>query len=232
MGVPEERYSRITNKNQREICLLQAFPCAWGKCSFCDYIDDNSRDRESMVKLNSEVLKHVTGEFGVLEVINSGSCFELPEETLEEIIQVIKDKKIQRLFFESHWIYRKHIAAMRERMPVPITFKIGVETFDYDFRQNVLNKNADFHSPEEVAQYFDSPCLMVGVQGQTKEMIAKDIEILKKYFRLGTVNVYNNNTTPIKRDDELVRWFMEEYRWLLDDPAVEVLYEITDFGVG
>jgi hypothetical protein len=232
MGVPEERYSKITNKNQREICLLQAFPCAWGKCSFCDYIDDNSRDRASMVKLNSEVLKHVTGEFGVLEVINSGSCFELPEETLEEIIQVIKDKKIQRLFFESHWIYRKHIAAMRERMPVPITFKIGVETFDYDFRQNVLNKNADFHSPEEVAQYFDSPCLMVGVQGQTKEMIAKDIEILKKHFRLGTVNVYNNNTTPIKRDDELVRWFMEEYRWLLDDPAVEVLYEITDFGVG
>jgi hypothetical protein len=232
MGVPEERYSKITNKNQREICLLQAFPCAWGKCSFCDYIDDNSRDRASMVKLNSEVLKHVTGEFGVLEVINSGSCFELPEETLEEIIQVIKDKKIQRLFFESHWIYRKHIAAMRERMPVPITFKIGVETFDYDFRQNVLNKNADFHSPEEVAQYFDSPCLMVGVQGQTKEMIAKDIEILKKYFRLGTVNVYNNNTTPIKRDDALVRWFMEEYRWLLDDPAVEVLYEITDFGVG
>jgi hypothetical protein len=232
MGVPEERYSRITNKNQREICLLQAFPCAWGKCSFCDYIDDNSRDRASMVKLNSEVLDHVTGEFGVLEVINSGSCFELPEETLEEIIQVIKDKKIQRLFFESHWIYRKHIAAMRERMPVPITFKIGVETFDYDFRQNVLNKNADFHSPEEVAQYFDSPCLMVGVQGQTKEMIAKDIEILKKHFRLGTVNVYNNNTTPIKRDDALVRWFMEEYRWLLDDPAVEVLYEITDFGVG
>jgi hypothetical protein len=232
MGVPEERYSKITNKNQREICLLQAFPCAWGKCSFCDYIDDNSRDRASMVKLNSEVLKHVTGEFGVLEVINSGSCFELPEETLEEIIQVIKDKKIQRLFFESHWIYRKHIAAMRERMPVPITFKIGVETFDYDFRQNVLKKNADFHSPEEVAQYFDSPCLMVGVQGQTKEMIAKDIEILKKHFRLGTVNVYNNNTTPIKRDDALVRWFMEEYRWLLDDPAVEVLYEITDFGVG
>jgi hypothetical protein len=232
MGVPEERYSRITNKNQREICLLQGFPCAWGKCSFCDYIDDNSRDRASMVKLNSEVLAHVTGEFGVLEVINSGSCFELPEETLEEIIRVIGEKKIQKLFFESHWLYRRHIAAMRERMPVPIVFKIGVETFDYDFRQNVLKKNADFRSPEEVAQYFDSPCLMVGVQGQTREMIAKDIELLKKYFRLGTVNVYNNNTTPIKRDDELVRWFMKEYRWLLDDPAVEVLYEITDFGVG
>ena len=84
----------------------------------------------------------------------------------------------------------------------------------------------------QVAEYFDSPCLMVGIQGQTKEMIDRDITCLKKYFRLGTVNVYNNNTTRIRRDEELVKWFMEEYQWLLADPAVEVLYEITDFGVG
>lgn len=106
---------------------------------------------------------------------------------------------------------------LRKRMPVPIIFKIGVETFDCDFRENI---------------FFDSPCLMVGIKGQTKEMIAKDIEYLKKYFKLGTVNVYNNNTTNILRDEELVKWFMKKYRWLLDDPAVEVLYEITDFGVG
>ena len=53
-------------------------------------------------------------------------------------------------------------------------------------------------------------------KGQTKEMIAHDIDCLKRYFKLGTVNVYNNNTTPIKRDEELVRWFMKEYNWLLD----------------
>ena len=73
---------------------------------------------------------------------------------------------------------------------------------------------------------------MGGIKGQTKEMIAHDIDCLKRYFKLGTVNVYNNNTTPIKRDEELVRWFMKEYNWLLDDPSVEVLYDITDFGVG
>ena len=73
---------------------------------------------------------------------------------------------------------------------------------------------------------------MVGIKGQTKEMIVHDIDCLKRYFKLGTVNVYNNNTTPIKRDEELVRWFMKEYNWLLDDPSVEVLYDITDFGVG
>lgn len=121
---------------------------------------------------------------------------------------------------------------MRRRMNVPIIFKIGVETFNQEFRQNVLNKHADFQSPQEVAQYFDSPCLMVGIKGQTKEMISYDIDCLKQYFRLGTVNIYNNNTTPIKQDEELVEWFMNEYSWLLSDPDIEVLYEITDFGVG
>lgn len=232
MGIPVERYSKITDKNNREICLLRAFPCAWGKCTFCDYIEDNGHDEAAMISLNKGILDQVTGEFGVLEVINSGSCFELPKQTLDDIENVIKTKNIRKLFFESHWMYRKHLAAMRSRMPVPIIFKIGVETFDRDFREHVLNKHADFQSPEEVAEYFDSPCLMVGIKGQTKEMIAHDIDCLKRYFKLGTVNVYNNNTTPIKRDEELVRWFMKEYNWLLDDPSVEVLYDITDFGVG
>ena len=40
MGIPERRYSRITQKHPREICLLRSFPCVWGKCSFCDYIED------------------------------------------------------------------------------------------------------------------------------------------------------------------------------------------------
>ena len=85
-----ERYNVIADKNPREIVLLKAFPCAWGKCTFCDYIDDNSKNEEEMVSLNSEILSRVTGETGVLEVINSGSCFELPKATLKEIREIIK----------------------------------------------------------------------------------------------------------------------------------------------
>ena len=227
-----ERYSQIVNKNQREIVLLKAKPCAWGKCRFCDYIADNSEDIPAMVQLNREVLSHVTGEFGVLEVIDSASCFELPKETLQDIKRVIKEKKIQKLFFESHWIYRNRLDEMREYFGIPIVYKIGVETFDNDFRENYLNKHAGFHTPEEVAALFDSPCIMVGIKGQTKEMIDRDIYLLKKYFKLGTVNIYTNNTTDVRRDDELVRWFTEKYSWLKEDPSVEVLFENTDFGVG
>ena len=227
-----ERYSVITEKNPREIVLLRAFPCAWGKCAFCDYIEDNGRNREEMEEQNRQVLSQVTGRLGVLEAINSGSCFELPRKTLEDIKQIAGEKNIRRLIFESHWIYRHRLEELREFFRIPVTYKIGVETFDYDFREKVLNKHADFKTPQEVARFFDSICLMVGIKGQTKEMIRNDIAILKQYFSHGTVNVFNNNSTPIRRDEELVRWFMEEYRWLLDDPDVEVLYNITDFGVG
>ena len=227
-----ERYSVITEKNPREIVLLRAFPCAWGKCAFCDYIEDNGRNRKEMEEQNRQVLSQVTGGLGVLEAINSVSCFELPRETLEDIKTIAGEKNIRRLIFESHWIYRHRLEELREFFRIPVTYKIGVETFDYDFRERVLNKHADFKSPQEVASFFDSICLMVGIKGQTKEMIRNDIAILKQYFSHGTVNVFNNNSTPIRRDEELVRWFMEEYRWLLDDPDVEVLYNITDFGVG
>ena len=227
-----ERYSRITNKNQREIVLLKAKPCAWGKCRFCDYIDDNSENILEMIRLNREVLSNVTGEFGVLEVIDSASCFELPEETLWDIKKVIQKCGIKKLFFESHWMYRRRLDEMREYFGIPIVYKIGVETFDNDFRENYLNKHADFKEPEEVAAYFDSPCLMVGIKGQTREMIARDIKNLKNNFKLGTINVYTDNTTDVKKDPELIQWFAKEYGWLVEDPAVEVLFENTDFGVG
>jgi len=227
-----ERYSIITDKNPREIVLLKAFPCTWGKCRFCDYTDDNSIDETLINKVNKEALEKVTGYNGVLEVIDSASCFELPEATLELIRAVVEKKKITRLFFESHWMYRCRLDEMRNFMKVPITYKIGVETFNNEFRQKVLNKHADFKSPEEVAHYFDSPCLLVGIEGQTKEMIKYDIKMLKKYFKLGTINIYTNNSTSIRRDEALIHWFLDEYRYLKEDSSVEVLFENTDFGVG
>ena len=227
-----DRYNKITNKNNREIVLLRSFPCIWGKCSFCDYIDDNGRDEDELNKLNKEVLDNITGEFGVLEVINSGSCFEIPKETMNYIKKIVDEKKIKLLFFESHWCYRNRLDEIRNFFNIPIIFKIGVETFDYDFRNNFLNKNAKFKDVKEVAEKFQSVCLMVGIKGQTKEMIRKDIEILLENFKYATINIFVDNTTSIKRDEELVQWFREEYSYLDNHPTIEVLYHNTDFGVG
>ena len=115
---------------------------------------------------------------------------------------------------------------------VEVKFKIGVETFDNEFRNGYLNKCANFKTYEDVKKYFNSPCLLVGMKGQTKEMIKRDIEIVENYFERGTINVFVNNTTPVKRDEELVKWYCETFKYLDDNPNIEVLYNNTDFGVG
>lgn len=227
-----ERYSHILEKDKREIVLLKSRPCIWGKCSFCDYIEDNDVNQKENQKINDEVLNNVTGQYGVLEVINSGSFFELPDETIERIYKIIDEKRIKRLYIEAHYLYKKKIKALREKFKIEIIVKTGIETFNDEMRNNVLNKNVHFDKIEEILEDFDSPCLMVGIQGQTKEMIRKDIEILTKYFNHGTINIYRNNSTPIKRDEKLIKWFDEEYHDLKNNKKYDYLGIPTDFGVG
>ena len=227
-----KRYSEILDKRPREIVLLKGRPCVWGRCAFCDYIEDNSSDEMECNSVNEEVLSHVTGRYRELEVINSGSVFELPTDTLNRIRDVVKDREIEKLSFESHWIYRLRLAEMRSFFHVPITFKCGIETFDDDFRNRVLKKGITFDTLHEVAKYFNSVCILVGILGQTRQMIERDVDILLNNFEYGCINVFNENNTCVKRDDELVSWFRQEYGFVEALPNVDVLFDNTDFGVG
>ena len=226
------RYSLIKNKNPREIVLLKSFPCKYGKCAFCNYIEDNSLDEEEINKVNMEELGKITGELGVLEVINSGSVFELPSATLEKIREVAREKNIKKIYFEAYWAYKERLAEIRDFFEeMEIIFKVGVESFDEGFRNNVLRKNLHYKSVEEISDYFDSVCIMVGIKGQNREMIKNDIETALKYFKRLTINVFVDNGTEIKRDEELVKWFEEEYAFFDDSEMVEVLNDNKDFGV-
>ena len=109
-----QRYSEITQKQTREIVLLKGRPCAWGKCTFCDYIDDNETDEALCNTVNLDVLRKVTGKYHALEVINSGSIFELPQATLDAIKHILLEKEIHTLFVESHWSYRHRLQEMRD----------------------------------------------------------------------------------------------------------------------
>lgn len=231
MGV---RYNKITGKHQREIVLLKSFPCRYGKCSFCNYIEDNSTDEEEIDSVNLQVLKEVTGEYGVLEVINSGSVFELTQNTMAEIKKIVTEKNIKTLYFEIYYGYIKRLDEIRKYFEgVEIRFRMGMETFDNDFRINVYNKN--FSVDEKTLEYMGkelySVCLLVCTQGQTKEMIDKDIEMGLKYFKAVTINVFIDNGTKVKRDPELVKWFADKYSYLMNDDRVELLIDNKDLGV-
>lgn len=229
-----QRYNKITNahKYNREIVLLKSRPCAYGKCTFCDYILDNSKNIDEINSINFDILENITGEFGILEIINSGNVFELPLKTKNRIKEIIKQKNIKLLFVEAHWMYKDHLDKIKNIFETNIFIKTGLESFDNDFRENILNKGFYHDSPKQLSKLFDSVCLLIGVQGQTKEIIKKDIEIAKKYFKHTTLNLYVNNTTIIKADESLKNWFLKEYQYLFKDPQFEILVDNTDFGVG
>lgn len=151
-----------------------------GMHTFCNYVEYNCNSEQQCFKVNSKVLDLVTGAFGALEVINSGSVFEFDGKTMAKIKEVCTQKNITLLYFESQFGYKDRLSEIRDYFDVKIIFKCEIETFDDYFRNKVLKKGIIFESPAQVAKYFESICLMVGVQGQMKEMIAKDIEILIK----------------------------------------------------
>ena len=80
------RYSLLTKKMPREFILLQGTGCIWKRCTFCDYYLDVTEDPFTV---NRPVIERVTGELGVLDIINSGSAMELDEKTLSFLRQTI-----------------------------------------------------------------------------------------------------------------------------------------------
>jgi hypothetical protein len=215
----------------REFVLLQGAGCKWKKCTFCDYHEDVS---ENPFAINEPVLRQVTGKYGVLDVINSGSALELDSETIALIKEVVREKQIHTLWFEAHYMYRKKLKAFAEQFEgVSVKFRCGVETFDVELRDLWKKGIPSSVTPEDVAKYFQGVCLLCCTQGESKEHIMNDIEIAKKHFEYFSVNVFCNNSTPVKQDPELAQWFAHEvYPRIKDVEGIEVLMENTDLGVG
>jgi len=227
------RYGRYPHKRAREVVLLRGLPCVWSRCSFCDYIADNTTDAELIRRTAEEELAKVTGEFGRLMVINSGSVQELPIGVRERIRDLIRARRIREFYTESYWAYRKDYEATRRFFEVETHLFLGVETFDDGVRNGLLNKAMHWSGPEEVASYTDSINLMVGVRGQSRDMVRRDVDIMLTQFRYGIVSLFSENTKSAGIMDTRIKdWFLEEFDWLKREERVDVLAENTAFGVG
>lgn len=233
---PENRYSVIERKNPREILLLRGSGCGWRRCTFCDYHLDFSKDEEANYRINKAELEKVTGRYGKLETINSGSFVELDEKTIALIRKVCAEKDIHELHMEFHWMYRDKIQKIREYFAgghITVKVKLGVETFDYAYRENILKKGIDTDSPEEIAKYADEVCLLFGLAGQTAESMQRDIDIGLQFFERICINVMVENSTKIKPDAEVIKIFRQQlYDKYAEDDRVDILMENTEFGVG
>lgn len=229
-----ERYSRILTKSKREIVLLRGSGCVYKKCAFCDYHLDKCSDAAQNFALNSEVLSRVTGEFSNLEVINSGSVFELDKRTLELIKSVCEKKYIKTLHFESHYLYKDTIEGLRCYFDgLSVKMKLGLETFDYAFRENKLKKGIPESDPEIISNGFDEANFLFGLTGQSVESMLRDIELGLENFERICINIMCENSTEVKPDSGVIADFVEYvYPMYKEDDRIDILINNTDFGVG
>lgn len=229
-----DRYSKITEKQPREIVLLRGRGCAFPVCTFCDYHDDKSSDEAANFALNSGVLSHVTGEFGEIEIINSGSVFELDAQTIAEIKRVCAERSISTIHFEAHWRYRKLIPALRKDFAnFTLKMKLGLETFDADFRENTLNKGIAATDPAEITAGFDEANFLFGLAGQTAQSMQHDIELGLANFERICINIMCENTTSMKPDAQVIAAFVNDVMpRYANNQRVDILINNTDFGVG
>ena len=226
-----ERYAVIHNILPREFVFLQGKGCKWKQCTFCDYHTDVSSDP---YLVNRKVLDEVTGVYGVLDIINSGSAMELDTQTIEEIRRVVKENNIHTIWFEAHYMYRYQLAKFAEQFEgVQVKFRCGIESFDGALREQWKKGVAAEVSAEDVAKYFQGVCLLCCTEGDSKERILRDIALAMQLFEYASVNVFCENTTLVKRDDSLVEWFVEEVcPELKRSNKIEILINNTDLGVG
>lgn len=230
------RYSVIEEKNPREIVMLVGNGCKWRKCRFCDYHLDSSLDEEANFTINQEVLSHVTGIYHELEVINSGSFIDLDCKTIELIKQICITKGISTIHFECHYMHKDEVNDFKRSfhdIGVECFMKLGLETFDYELRENALVKGINEKNPKEIAKYFDEINLLQGITGQSAKSMIDDIEIGLKYFNRVCVNIMIENGMPIKPDEKVINEFMNKvYPIYKDDDRLDILLNNTDFGVG
>lgn len=225
------RYSRIENNFPREFLLLQGLGCKWRKCTFCNYYEDAST---SAYETNRPILEQVTGEFGVLDIINSGSAMELDAQTIALIKEVVKRKHIHTLWFEAHYMYRHQLADFAAQFEgVDVKFRCGIESFSPELRRRWNKGIADDVTAADVARYFKGVCLLCCTDGDSRERILNDIELAKTHFEYFSVNLFCENGTSVHRNEELAQWFIiEVLPQIKSIPGIEILVDNTDLGVG
>ena len=226
-----ERYSVIHTKMPREFVLLQGGGCRWARCTFCDYHTDTS---ENPYKLNKEVLNNIPGCYGILDIINSGSGIELDSDTLKLIKEVAIEKNIHTLWFEMHYMYRHRLVQFANYFaPLKVKFRCGIESFDGTQRK-IWNKGVpESVTAENVAQYFQGVCLLCCTEGESRERIIGDIQKAEQLFEYYSINIFCNNSTNVKRDEELAQWFIKNiYPEAELSTKAEILLNNTDLGVG
>lgn len=197
----------------REVLLLQSLGCVWNRCTFCEYCLDNEKNAVKCHHINEQVINQITGRTGIVEVIDSGSFFELPVESLLALAVQCEKKGVKELRVETHDMYRKSFPMLDQMMMkygITVKYRCGIESFDEYVREQVLNKGygKNIQTAKDLKEY-SYINLLVGFEGDDIARIREDIEKAKQgHFDGVTINVFDRNN-KMNRDEKVVNAFYQ-----------------------
>ncbi len=115
--------------------IINAGPCAWGKCIFCSF-SKRPRRKPTLQEMIDEFERKTKGEFDTLKLFNSGSFFDenqIPAEFRRYVFRRCREKGIKHLIVESRpeFISDEMLRKVKEEaVGLKITVAIGLEAAD------------------------------------------------------------------------------------------------------
>jgi hypothetical protein len=131
-------------------------------------------------------------------------------------------------------MYRHRLTEFAEYFaPLKVKFRCGIESFDPVQRKKWNKGVPEKVTAEDVAKYFQGVCLLCGTEGESRERIVSDIQKAEQLFEYYSINLFCNNSTEVKRDKEIAKWFIKNiYPEANLSSKAEILLNNTDLGVG
>jgi hypothetical protein len=214
--------------------FVRSLPCRnRGKCIFCTYHRDNTSSYTEAMKENIDLIKRIPlDRTGWLNIAPSASIFEVPFDSLALLNRILPGAGFDWLCTETHWEYRHLIENLIGYFSmIPTRVKIGLETFDNTQRSR-LGKPFTISGWREVRKFSDAVNLIVGVRGQTREVILEDLKIGGENFNYAEVNVFDSDLGPSGvADHEILKWFHEEGQHIARSyPSVKVWMNAKEYA--
>lgn len=203
-----------------DVLFMKSLRCEWGgKCKFCSYWHDNTKDQEEALHVNAKLLHNIQLKTRVVSVSPSASWFDIPE--LSRVLLTYElAGKIDHLITESTWSYREQFPVFEKwwsrKMPgATLWHKMGIETFDNEVRAK-LGKDYIIPDPLDVFKYTNKVILLVGSIYHTRDVIDRDIELGLEHADLLEVNIINDSFSPNKLEDpDLIKYVYTKWAPIL-----------------
>lgn len=195
--------------------FVKAKLCAWGgKCIHCTYWHDNTKNEETAVEVNRELIDLLVPKYRTIGLYPSASFFDIPVSTIEYLFTKVCPSN---LISESTWTNRDNFSVAEDMIMhlseghTTFWHKMGIESFDNDVRASI-GKNYVIDNPMDVFGYTKSVILLVGTKFHTRDVIDRDIELALEHASMIDVNIIDDtfSSMPIA-SNEMIEYTLD--RW-------------------